>query len=308
MSLAARHYPVTTPEFLEDELRSHEIRLVKITAPVQDVASANERDRDWAGVFCCLDEDRETEAAWATTTATLWEGGGTDACVIRSHKEREYIAFSQEMGPTSEELPYLVLSWATPEVEEPRDVAEYCQANDLSSLLPVLRSLIRTSFQGIKSVEISLEKDPEIPDIIKQITTYPEHQRTNKIESFHCQMRVMMGFIAEAQKRDNTYYLIHSISELVLFGGRLILAHNRILFPYHKWFLHELENAPEKPDNMLELTEKLLKEPSLDNAVKFAECIFTFNDWPLPPEGEYVRFTEDSEWNWLDLKTPIQDR
>lgn len=167
MSLAARHYPVTTPESLSDEFPPHEIRLVKIAARVQGVESANERDRDWAGVFCCFDEYREIEPVWATTATTVWEGGGTDACVVRSHRERGRIALGHEMGSTSEELPYLVLSWATREVEEPRDVTAYCQANDLCSLLPLVKNVIRTSFQGIKSVEISLEKDPEIHDYEK---------------------------------------------------------------------------------------------------------------------------------------------
>lgn len=160
---------------------------------------------------------------------------------------------------------------------------------------------------AFKDAMIGFSRDPRIEELVKQIPIYPHHEKEQKLISFHSQVKAMLGFIYEAEKRGNTYYLCHAVKELALFGGRMILAHNNILFPYNKWFTHELRNAADKPDDVVELMEKLLKEPSKANADLFAECVLNFKQWPMPTPNEWVRFMEDSEWNWRNGKAPIQD-
>lgn len=149
---------------------------------------------------------------------------------------------------------------------------------------------------------------PELEKIIVGIPVYQEHEQREKIYSFHAQVEALRWFIPEAEKREDIYLLAHTASELVLFGGRLILAHNRILFPSHKWFMYEIENAREKPMNFFELAENLLKFPNSQNSNAFCEAILNFIVWEKPPEGWVGRFIEDSEWNWIDAKAPVQDR
>jgi hypothetical protein len=84
-----------------------------------------------------------------------------------------------------------------------------------------------------------------------------------------------------------------------------------MLYPYHKWFIRQLQNAPEKPDTMLPLLESLLKEPSKNNADLFTECVLKFRDWPKPANGNdgiCTQFFEDCEWNWHHLAIPVEDR
>jgi len=160
---------------------------------------------------------------------------------------------------------------------------------------------------AFKDAIIGFCRDPRIEELLKKITTYPLHEKEQKLASFNSQIRVMLGFIAEAEKRKDIYYLNHAVKELALFGGRMILAHNNILFPYHKWFMHELRNAADKPDDIVELMEQLLGEPSKANADLFAECVLNFRQWPMPEPNEWVRFMEDSEWNWRNGKAPVQE-
>jgi hypothetical protein len=158
---------------------------------------------------------------------------------------------------------------------------------------------------------IAYSRIPELGDILRKIPRYQAHQQEEKMISFYAQVIVWQWYLGQAHKTNDTYLLTRSASQLALFGGRLILAHNKMLYPYHKWFIKQLQNAPEKPDMMLPLLETLLKEPSKDNADLFAACVLNFRDWPKPANGNdgvCTRFFEDSEWNWHHPSIPVEDR
>jgi hypothetical protein len=151
---------------------------------------------------------------------------------------------------------------------------------------------------AFENVIVSYSRVPQLDDLLRRITAYPEATHTAKIQSFHAQLLAQQWFVGEAEKRANKYLLMHAVSELVLFGGRMLLAHNRMLYPYHKWFLRRLQDAPQKPDGVMELINGLLQEPSKANADRFCEVILGFTAGPAPPEGWPARFMEDSEWAW----------
>ena len=158
---------------------------------------------------------------------------------------------------------------------------------------------------------IGYSRNPEIETLLGRIPVYQLAEQQEKMISFYSQVIVHQWYVGEAEKRNDTYLIRRSAADLVLFGGRLILAHNQMLYPYHKWFMHQLENAPDKPGNFLELADCLLKQPSKENADLFTECLLGFQDWPKPPHGNdgvCARFFEDSEWNWRNGPAPIYDR
>lgn len=55
-------------------------------------------------------------------------------------------------------------------------------------------------------------------------------------------------------------------TRLIWFCCRLILANNRILYPYHKWMMGCVKTAPEKPQGLLELIETCCTGPLPINA------------------------------------------
>jgi hypothetical protein len=160
---------------------------------------------------------------------------------------------------------------------------------------------------AFENVIVSYSRVPQLDDLLRRITAYPEATRTAKIQSFDAQLLAQQWFVGEAEKRANKYLLMHAVSELVLFGGRMLLAHNRMLYPYHKWFLRRLQDAPQKPDGVMELINGLLQEPSKANADRFCEAILGFTAWPAPPEGWPARFMEDTEWAWRRGAAAIGD-
>lgn len=132
-------------------------------------------------------------------------------------------------------------------------------------------------------------------------------RKQENIARFLAQLEAWKWYSAEAFKHDNLYLLQHSVNNLVLFGGRLILAHNEMLYPYHKWFLKVLENAPHKPHDLLGLIDRMLKAPTADHIEEFYQSVKTFTDWGSDGRSWPSRFMEDSELNWLHGYTPVND-
>ncbi len=119
---------------------------------------------------------------------------------------------------------------------------------------------------------------------------------------------IWFWYASEAERRADRYLLLRSVSEFALFAGRLILAHNRILYPYHKWFRHELEQAADKPEGLMEKLDHLLAEPSVENATPVLAAVMNFREWEQPPRGFSGQFMEDSEWPWRRGAASVADR
>ena len=140
----------------------------------------------------------------------------------------------------------------------------------------------RAAFVG---AQILCSRIPGLDDLLRRATRYPESQRIENIRSFWAQVLIWFWYIGEAERRSDRYLLLRSVSEFALFSGRLILAHNRILYPYHKWFMHELERVADRPDDLVEMLERLLAEPDRAHATAVLASVMGFRDWGQPAAG-----------------------
>ena len=100
----------------------------------------------------------------------------------------------------------------------------------------------------------------------------------------------------------------HAATQLVLFGGRIVLAHNRILFPCHKSLMAEVLKASEKPEPFAQQAKDLLGEPTADKCMAFAAMMLGFRDPGITFEQGLSLFIDNNEWNWLDQAPPLADR
>lgn len=148
---------------------------------------------------------------------------------------------------------------------------------------------------------------PDLDALVASIPVYPEHEREAKMRAFAVQLTILNWYVGEAEKRQDHYLLSWTVNNMVLYGGRLILAYNRLLYPYHKWFMHQLRLAPLKPENLLDLIENLLQKPGAETARAFYESITTFQDWEVSLGQASAEFTRNTEWNWRDGHPPLPD-
>jgi hypothetical protein len=105
---------------------------------------------------------------------------------------------------------------------------------------------------AFKDARILFARLEGLDGLLGEITRYPEEQQAERFRRFYAQVEAWHWYCSEAVKRQNDYLLNLAVSKLILFGGRLLLAHNHLLYPYHKWFLRVLETAPEKPAGTME--------------------------------------------------------
>src|SRR5690606_27809545 len=102
---------------------------------------------------------------------------------------------------------------------------------------------------------------------------YPVEVRDDRIARFAAQLDAWTWMSGEAARKENPYLMATAVSRVALFGGRMLLAHNHMLYPFHKWFLRSLEAAPDKPEGIVELIRSVTASPSADGATQISETV-----------------------------------
>lgn len=149
------------------------------------------------------------------------------------------------------------------------------------------------------SARVLVSRDPSIDSIVPTIAVYQEHERLEKMRSFVSQLPVHLSYLQLGVWSKNSWLAAQTATELVFFGGRLMLAHNRILYANRKQFISQLETAPEKPSTIVEEGQALMRAPTIEGAHRFHDLAMGFREWPTAPEGPWSRYTRDREVNWL---------
>ncbi|MBT8066517.1 MAG: nucleotidyltransferase domain-containing protein [Gammaproteobacteria bacterium] len=162
----------------------------------------------------------------------------------------------------------------------------------------------RAAFQGSFAAYSHIA---DLDALLESIPVYPEAGHDERIKAFYCMAFMQHWLFHEAERHANRYTMTRAASQLALFAGRLILAYNRRLFPYHKWFPRALEAAPEKPAKLMQCFNDLLEEPSGDRATALFEQVRDFHDWGVSDLEAYTWFMTDVEWSWMSGRTPIED-
>jgi predicted nucleotidyltransferase len=162
----------------------------------------------------------------------------------------------------------------------------------------------RAAFEGA-FVAFSHLSDLEV--LIRRIPVYPDAGHDERIKAFYSMAFIQHWLMHEAERHGNRYTMTRAASQLALFAGRLILAHNRRLFPYHKWLPRTLESVPDKPGDLLACFDDLLEKPCGANATALFELVRDFQDWGVSDLDAYTWFMTDVEWSWMTDKTPIED-
>lgn len=146
-----------------------------------------------------------------------------------------------------------------------------------------------------------------LDSLISAAAAYPKESKYANMEKFHAQFEGWNWMYYEGLKRNDLYVLNHSVTNLCLFAGRLLLAYNELLYPYHKWFLRVLSSAENKPKDMVEIINSVLLTKNESNIKDLYNAVKNFYNWPEYQHGWLARFIIDSEINWMNGVVPIAD-
>jgi predicted nucleotidyltransferase len=147
----------------------------------------------------------------------------------------------------------------------------------------------------------------DIHTLLNRVTQYPIHEQAAKIRSFYGQLFITHWYIGEAEKRNNAYLMTRMAADLVLYSCRLLLAHNQMLYPFHKWMMTEVRRMPDMPSEFLSLIDTMLAAPNKDNAKALFDCVTGFRDWGVSVPDAVNAFAEDSERYWLWGRPALSD-
>ncbi len=181
---------------------------------------------------------------------------------------------------------------------------KYLSLNFVKQVLAKGSEPARFAFEGS---QVLFSKIEGFEEDICRIAEYPIAEKAERIKRFYAQFEAWHWYCGEALGKRNQYLLGTSVSKLILFGGRLILAHNEMLYPYHKWFLKVLELAMDRPSDLLACIQTLNESPTAENIEEFYEKIKTFQPWTDNPFSWPAQFMLDSELNWMDGRTSVDD-
>ena len=154
----------------------------------------------------------------------------------------------------------------------------------------------RHSFTGASTVYCA---HPEIETWLSQISMYPDDRQRTNIASFLAQMQLNRWFFwSEGKRRGDRYLQTRAATEMILFGCRLILAHNKMLFACQKRLVEQTLDAPERPNGLREKIDHLLTDMTDEAKEDFCKTIEGFADWGT--SDHLSRFLQDVEMSWFN--------
>lgn len=165
---------------------------------------------------------------------------------------------------------------------------------------------IRYAFEGNR---ILFSRLPALAPLLADIVRYPVAEKAERIQRFSAQLLAWRWYYSEGLRQQNTYLLTLAVQKLSLFTCRLILTHNEMLYPYHKWMLRVTQSAPRQPAGLAGALQQLLTRPGWEfvdrhvrDTLAFVGLDFAAADatWP-------TRFMQDTELRWMTGEAAIDD-
>jgi len=162
---------------------------------------------------------------------------------------------------------------------------------------------------AFKDSRILFSHLPVLAPLLTDIVRFPVEQKRARLDRFAAQLLAWRWYYTEAVRQQNQYLVYLAIQKLVLFGGRIVLTENELLYPYHKWLLRVVETAARQPPGLRASIDGLLAEHSWNKVEGYCAGILAFagiNEadanamWP-------TRFMKDTELKWVTEEPPIDD-
>ena len=160
---------------------------------------------------------------------------------------------------------------------------------------------------AFKDATILFSRIDTLQPVLDAACRYPKAGKDARIIRFLAQFEAWGWYVGQALQTGDRYLLNQSTAKLALFACRLILAHNEMLYPFHKWLTRVVGQAPQKPDGFMPMLNAVLESPSQASLEALQLAVRGFTAWPATPEPWPMQFLRDSELNWLNSPPPVDD-
>ena len=182
-----------------------------------------------------------------------------------------------------------------------------CKVVNLSFLYLVSKQGSDAARYAFEGVQIVFSRITDLEVTLEGIVKFPIEEQESRRRRFISQVLAWKWYFSQGVEKDNQYLITLATHKLILFGCRIVLNENEMLFPFHKWLIARTKEAKKKPKQFDAVIEKLASQPDYEIAKELVELLLTFLgleekniDWP----NQYM---VDSEFNWLYKQTPVDD-
>ncbi len=164
----------------------------------------------------------------------------------------------------------------------------------------------RYAFQDAR---VLFSRVPGLEAMLGDIVRYPVGQKRARIDRFVAQLFAWRWYYSESVKKESRYLGALALQKLVLFGCRVVLAENEMLYPYHKWLLRVTTRAPRQPAGFAATIDALLATPSWERVEAYCREILGFLglDFAAADAVWPTRFMRDTELRWMTEEPAIDD-
>ena len=166
-----------------------------------------------------------------------------------------------------------------------------------------LREAVRRGSEPTRASFINayaeFSKDPEIMPLVRQIAVYPEWEHEDRCRAFYGMMKHFRYEGEPAFRNRNLYYFRSCVQNLVFFAARLVLAHNRILYPCRKSLFRVLEYAADQPVDFRTGSEKLIGCTDVAPFIEYYESIAREYSCYDMPDDVRIGILLENELNWF---------
>ena len=175
-----------------------------------------------------------------------------------------------------------------------------------------LRALAETgsepSRNAFKSSKCIFGNNTEVIELIGKIPVFQKPEKNEKMLSFYSAFNLNYGYFWGASN-NNAYLKIRAASDIVLFGLRLILQNNGILFPCQKALLETIAKLENKPENILEKADCFLNSLTNESKNEFVNTVLEYIDYTPPEDFAEVltRYIDDNELWWYKKRPNIAE-
>lgn len=154
---------------------------------------------------------------------------------------------------------------------------------------------------------VAFSRLPGLRALVADAARYPRAEKERKIESFYAQFEAWHWYCGEALKLKDPYLLPRAAANFALFAGRLVLAVNERLYPYHKWFLRVLAGVERKPEGFMDMLLAVLRQQEAGGIEALYRAMVEFGGWQDQAKNWPQRFLADTELAWMRDQAPVED-
>lgn len=148
-----------------------------------------------------------------------------------------------------------------------------------------------------------------LEQLLAEIVRYPVEKKQERINRFAAQLLAWRWYYTEGVRQQNQYIIMLALQKLILFGCRLVLTANELLFPYHKWLLRVTQSAPRQPAGLQASLAQLQTNHSWPLVERYCLDLLAFVN--LDPDAVNAtwptHFMKDTELRWMTEEASIDD-